>query len=165
MKIPILHLENGFHHFDLIVKADSLDFKDREIYPENLKVDVEVNKFEKNLKCNVDVQTNAHYICDRCLEEYSRPYHERFEVLFHIGTKDFDTDEEDVEILPPETVEIDMTGRLIEYLILTIPMKKLCRADCKGICPGCGADLNHESCRCTEAAIDPRWEELRRLLK
>lgn len=165
MKIPILHLENGFHHFDFLIRGTSLDFQNSEIYPENLKIDVEVNKFDKNLKCEVDVETNAHYICDRCLDEYSRSYHEKFELLFHIGTKDFETDEEDVVMLPPETVEIDITDSLIEYLILTIPMKKLCRTDCRGICPGCGAELNHEPCRCVEAAIDPRWEELRKLLK
>jgi len=68
-------------------------------------------------------------------------------------------------MLLPDTVEIDLTDRVIEYLILTIPMKNICRSECKGICPGCGADLNHETCRCVETAVDPRWEGLRKLMK
>jgi len=47
---------------------------------------------------------------------------------------------------------------------LSIPMKLLCREDCQGICPGCGANLNQEACRCGEKPGDPRWEKLRELL-
>lgn len=165
MKVPILHLEDGFHHFEFVVKGSSLEFKESPIYPDDVMVNIEVNKFEKNLTCNVDVRTEAHYSCDRCLEGFVRPYRENFRLLFHIGTNDFETDEEDVVMLPSETVEIDFKERLIEQLKLTVPMKNLCRPDCKGFCPGCGADLNHESCRCTHSTTDPRWEELRKLLK
>jgi uncharacterized protein len=39
-------------------------------------------------------------------------------------------------------------------------MKQLCKSDCKGICPGCGVDLNREKCRCSGKTVDPRWEKL-----
>lgn len=165
MKIPILHLQDGFHSFNFLIEPKILEFSQSEIYPEELKINIDVNKFEKNIQCKVDLKTNAHYTCDRCLDKYVKPYHENFEVLFHVGTNDFETDEEDVVLLPPETLEIDITDRVIEYLILTIPMKNVCRKNCKGICPGCGADLNQEACRCSQTATDPRWEELRKLLK
>jgi uncharacterized protein len=165
MKIPILHLEDGLHKFNFQVKAKTLDFRGNEVYPENLDINVDVNKFDKNIQCEIDIQTKVYYTCDRCLEGFSKSYHEKFRLLFHIGTNDFETDEEDVVLLPSETLEIDLTERLIEYLVLTIPMKNLCKTDCKGICPGCGADLNHEACHCDQAVTDPRWEELRKLLK
>jgi uncharacterized protein len=165
MKIPILHLEDGFHKFEFVVKGKSLEFKGNLNYPDDVMVNIQVNKFGKNFTCEIDVRTEGHYSCDRCLASIVRPYHENFRLLFHIGTSDFETDEEDVVMLPPETVEIDFTDRLIEYLILTMPMKNLCKPDCKGICPDCGEDLNFESCQCTHTATDPRWEELRKLLK
>lgn len=165
MKVPILHLEDGFHHFEFVINGKSLEFKQNTIYPGDMMVNVEVNKFAKNLTCSVDIQTEGHYSCDRCLEGYVRPYHDVFRLLFHVGTSDFETDEEDVVMLPPETVEIDFTERLIEQLKLTVPMKNLCKPDCKGICPGCGMDLNYKSCRCSHSSVDPRWEELRKLLK
>lgn len=165
MKIPVLHLKDGFHHFEFEIKGTSLAFESNKIYPENLKIEVDIDKFGKNIRCKLDIDTTAHYICDRCLESFTNPYHEHFELLYHIGTDDFETDEEGVFILPPETVEIDLTDRIIEYLILTIPMKNICRIECKGICPGCGADLNNEACQCVETVIDPRWEGLRKLMK
>jgi uncharacterized protein len=56
------------------------------------------------------------------------------------------------EILETEPV-------LIEQLQLNIPMKPLCRPDCAGLCPTCGADLNQGACACAKPA-DPRWDRL-----
>ena len=42
--------------------------------------------------------------------------------------------------------------------------KNLCSPDCKGLCPGCGANLNHEACRCKKA-VDPRLAKLAQLLE
>ena len=49
---------------------------------------------------------------------------------------------------------------LIEQLQLNVPMKPLCRPDCKGLCPECGADLNEGACSCGEAKVDSRWAAL-----
>ncbi len=165
MKIPILHLEDGIHQYDFLIKGGSLHFYREEVYPHDLKIHVELNKFEKNIQCHVEVDTMGHYVCDRCLDEYEAAFHSNFDVLFHIGMKDLETDEEEVILLPPETVDIDLTDQLVENLILGVPMKMLCDENCKGICPGCGADLNHEPCTCKEEPIDPRWLKLKELLK
>ena len=164
MKVPLLHLENGFYRFEGCLKRNSLNFAEKEIYSDNIDVRVELNKYEKNLKCSVKISTVAHHTCDRCLEKYSLPFNESFELLFHIGNKDFETDEDDVVFIAPETVEIDLTDWIIEYLILSLPMKKLCSKDCKGFCAGCGVDLKREICRCEEESIDPRLEKLRDFL-
>lgn len=49
---------------------------------------------------------------------------------------------------------------VLEQLQLNIPMKPLCRTDCKGLCPRCGADRNAGECSCAAAAPDPRWAAL-----
>jgi uncharacterized protein len=49
---------------------------------------------------------------------------------------------------------------LLEQLQLNIPMKPLCRPDCAGLCPVCGADLNLGACACPERAGDPRLAAL-----
>lgn len=165
MRIPILHLEDGFHVYDFTVKAGALHFYRQEVYPEEMAVHVEVNKYEKNIQCALEIHTMGHYTCDRCLADYVLPFEDSFQLLFHLGQRDLITDEEDVIVLPAETVEIDLTDWVIEMLILDVPMKMLCREDCKGICPGCGADLNLEACTCAEVRTDPRWEKLKQLLK
>jgi len=165
MKIPILHLPDGIHVFEQTINSESLNFSGSDVYPYPLEIKAEVNKFEKNILCKVHLKTVAHYTCNRCLEMFDNPLEFGFELLFRSGKDRLETDEEDVINLPPETVEVDLSERIIENLILEIPMKVICKEDCKGICPGCGANLNQEACRCSEQPKDPRWEKLRDLLK
>ncbi len=58
---------------------------------------------------------------------------------------------------------IDFTEALRQYRLAAMPMAPLCRPDCKGICPECGADRNETNCNC-EPQVDPRWAKLRELL-
>jgi uncharacterized protein len=44
--------------------------------------------------------------------------------------------------------------------LLTLPARVLCQADCKGLCPHCGQNLNTAQCNCQAAAADPRWNAL-----
>jgi len=46
---------------------------------------------------------------------------------------------------------------------LALPMKAICRSDCRGLCPHCGASLNNEQCRCEKHGSDPRLAPLARL--
>lgn len=165
MKIPILHLSEGLHRFEQDIKPGALHFYRQEVYPGVIQAVAEVNKFQKNIRCRVSLRTTAHHACDRCLEEFDLPCVCDFELLFHLGKEDLPTDEEDVVLLAPETAEVDLSEWIMEQLILSIPMKLLCREDCQGICPGCGASLNQEACRCGAKPGDPRWEKLRELLK
>jgi len=50
-----------------------------------------------------------------------------------------------------------------EQFYLALPMKPLCREDCKGLCPRCGEDLNVKGCGCVIETADPRWEALKTL--
>ncbi len=52
---------------------------------------------------------------------------------------------------------------LKEQVLLALPLKVICRSDCRGLCPSCGANLNHEECRCETHATDPRLAPLARL--
>src|SRR5712671_5730555 len=50
-----------------------------------------------------------------------------------------------------------------EQVLLALPLKVICQSDCRGLCPNCGANLNHEECRCETHATDPRMAPLARL--
>ena len=52
---------------------------------------------------------------------------------------------------------------LREQVLLALPMKVICQSDCRGLCANCGANLNHEECRCETHATDPRMAPLARL--
>lgn len=62
--------------------------------------------------------------------------------------------------IPPDTDEMDVTAEIREGLLLRIPHIPLCREDCRGLCPQCGINLNHDTCSCTAPETDHRWEGL-----
>ena len=72
--------------------------------------------------------------------------------------------DEDDDIVLLDDDEVDVTELARDAFILDMDTKFLCSEDCKGLCPGCGADLNRESCRCKKA-VDPRLAKLAQLLQ
>jgi len=83
--------------------------------------------------------------CSRCLKTFAQPLCvEQF--VFHqaLGGEDF----------------VDLTANIREDIILELPQRALCRADCKGLCPDCGKDLNEGNCRCKPSRGDMRWHTL-----
>jgi uncharacterized protein len=52
---------------------------------------------------------------------------------------------------------------LREQVLLALPLKVICREDCKGLCPHCGANLNDGQCSCADPPEDPRWTALKDL--
>ena len=65
--------------------------------------------------------------------------------------------------MPPTLAVIDLGEDVRQTLILAVPLKLLCRPECKGLCPQCGTNLNNETCSCTTVEADPRWDALRAL--
>ena len=71
-------------------------------------------------------------------------------------------DDLDLTVFDGEVVDID--ALVTEEILLTVPDHILCKDDCKGICPGCGADRNSVDCGCETAEVDPRWAGLKELV-
>lgn len=60
---------------------------------------------------------------------------------------------------------LDFTDRVTEAILLALPMRALCHAECRGLCPRCGRPLNEDTCDCRTDEIDPRLAGLAKLLK
>ena len=58
---------------------------------------------------------------------------------------------------------IELNDVLREYVLLTLPMQRVCRQDCKGICPACGQNRNLKDCACQAVPLDDRWAALERI--
>ena len=92
-------------------------------------------------------------VCARCLDDIRVP----------VSVKDLCFHFEKVKDL-----EVDLTEDVREELLLAIPSCFYCSPDCKGICPMCGANLNHETCSCGDAPAEPEadpaapspWDQL-----
>jgi uncharacterized metal-binding protein YceD (DUF177 family) len=71
--------------------------------------------------------------------------------------------EQEGSILYHDGLEVDLSEPLREAVILEVPQVVLCRPDCKGLCPTCGADRNEGACGCSPVEGDPRWDALKQL--
>ncbi|MBP5253878.1 MAG: DUF177 domain-containing protein [Lachnospiraceae bacterium] len=118
--------------------------------PEPLVLKAVYRKDNRTLEVSGSGRVKLRMPCDRCLKPTEVPV--CFSVDTLIRLEDLtDPDGEPVDCVEENTLDTDL---LLEPEILTnLPMKVLCREDCKGLCPGCGADLNGGPCGCgyTEA--------------
>lgn len=107
--------------------------------------------------------------CDRCLEPVAVPirldYRELYLTPEQAGPRGAGDDGGDVRRIVYEGDAIDLSEGLRQNLLLALPMKVVCREDCRGLCPRCGRNLNEGECGCRVEDIDPRMEALRPLLE
>jgi uncharacterized protein len=112
--------------------------------------------------------------CGRCLERFPLPLDQELDLFYLPHKPDDDREEEDeVELSDRDMVvayyrgdRLDLGEVVREQCFLALPLKPLCREDCRGRCPSCGRNRNAESCGCPgpEEAGDPRFAVLKKLL-
>ncbi|MFP5298991.1 MAG: YceD family protein [Actinomycetota bacterium] len=95
--------------------------------------------------------------CARCLTPVSDEISVELCELFVAPGHDLPDEEDAYEV---EGFDIDLEPMLRDALALDIPLRPVCRADCKGLCARCGKDLNEGACSCEESEMDPRWAAL-----
>jgi uncharacterized protein len=98
-----------------------------------LNVKAHLEKVDNFIIANTHIKAEFGFLCARCLEELSSTEERSYKFDFEIG---------------PTTESIDLGEEIRQEMILSNPAKVLCRKDCKGICPQCGANLNKEKCKC-----------------
>jgi uncharacterized protein len=99
--------------------------------------------------------------CVRCLTRFWQPLQGEFEELYALvpprhggiyesaknrGIHEDDDEDSDSERILPEDANVDMAALVRELLLLDVPISPVCKPDCKGLCPECGADLNGSPC-------------------
>jgi uncharacterized protein len=112
-----------------------------------------------------DVKATISAPCDRCLNEVTIPVEIPFDLFYapadpgagHTGEHELRN--RDLDFAVYENDQIDLDEMVLEQLELELPSRVLCREECRGLCPQCGADLNLEPCDC-RTQIDPRWQVL-----
>ncbi len=156
MKILISQIGSDTKLFDLKSKRTEFDIPE---LSRDVQLHAEIDGFNVSglLKSTIKLQ------CDRCLDTFTMPLEEKFRVLLSYDSED--NKDIDVILLDPDAEELDMQPYVRDTLLLSIPFKKLCSEDCRGLCVSCGVNLNRETCSCEQSRIDPRWDALKEIKK
>jgi len=118
------------------------------------------------------IRTSVGLSCSRCLADFSLPLSIPFEATYSEEARSPEAEGEEAEVeLTAEAIDlfsfhgrqIDLAGAIEEQVLLALPLRPLCREDCKGLCPSCGADLNRGPCGCAQKPVDPRFAVLKGL--
>lgn len=164
MKLNIQNLKQGITETQDTIEPDFLPEKIQPYYPEPFHVHALIDRFDRDLRIKIDFSTTAHFQCDRCLVNFEKKVEGRYEQIYTLGGETV-PDETEILELSQDVKEIDISPLIAEAVLLDHPIKMLCKPECKGICPKCGADLNKDTCTCSDDHTDPRWDELRKLIK
>jgi uncharacterized protein len=114
------------------------------------------------------LQTRIELTCSRCLEAISEELSRDFDLYYRpvasiAREEEVHLKQDDTEVGFFQGSGLFLADVLAEQVNLAIPMKVICRSDCRGLCPQCGANLNSEDCRCESHTTDPRLAPLSRV--
>lgn len=177
----LLYKVNYLHKFEANgIMINVSDLTNKKVEKKSLDIELDIKKFqdgveefyvEKPLKLtglltrvgdiiylDAKVQGVIKLECSRCLERF--PYNIDLEIHEKLTNAPENKDEEIIFI---ENDSVNICEIVENNIIVSLPIKRLCKEDCKGLCPICGTNLNVSTCNCHEDNIDPRLEKLKEL--
>ncbi|MFH0799071.1 MAG: DUF177 domain-containing protein [Pseudomonadota bacterium] len=139
---------------------------------DSARLDVAISKVERNAMISGSLALKSHPRCDRCLARYAEsssipirstlaPLYESRKQQEHEEGAEVELVREDLEFEFYEGDRFDLDDIVREQMLLSKPMKHLCKKDCRGLCQQCGKNLNEGPCGCPEKKADPRWAKLK----
>ncbi len=174
MEFKVIELEREPVEFDLELKPGGVDLggEAQQVGPLGAKGRAEViheHRGPKDIVADIRLkgsfQGKFEVPCARCVEPVEIPLAADFDLIFRPLGVDGGTSERSISA--PETEigyyqedSLLLEDVLREQVLLSLPVRTLCKEDCKGICPRCGANRNNQPCTCDEGPSDPRWEAL-----
>lgn len=100
-------------------------------------------------------------ICSRCLEKFNYT----IDIDIHEKISNSISHKDDDDIIFIDNEKLNIMEIVKNNILINLPIKKLCKKECKGLCQHCGTNLNYSTCKCkNDDDIDPRLEKLKELL-
>ena len=173
MKIPIdeipespkdIHFSASINELNETFAQGTREFR----FPPLLDVDVVCYRAGRELFFRGSFRGKIETTCSRCLKDYSLPVEHEFDIV--LCPKPLQASGSTEELRPEDLglsyysgEEINLEPLVREQVMLALPTRPLCSESCRGLCSGCGMDLNQEDCRCSSDSQDPRMAIFRTL--
>src|ERR1700758_4313176 len=126
------------------------------------------HKVVQDIRLKGKLDTSLEVPCARCLEPVVYEVGRSFDLLYRplgtdAGHEELSVTDAEAEIGYYQGKGLMLEDVLREQVLLAVPLKVICREDCKGLCPSCGKNRNSESCSCAQPHEDPRWAALKEI--
>jgi uncharacterized protein len=161
-------IRTAHERFDQVYSPEQFGPDDEFRVVAPITLGLEIFKDKDQFRLAGRVQSTLELPCSRCLEPFTMPVDQTFDLRYqphakNTGDGEREIEEDDLTTAFYENDEIDLGQLVREQFYLALPMKPLCRDNCKGLCPNCGANWNNEACDCKQGWEDPRLAALREL--
>jgi uncharacterized protein len=163
--VDLRGLGEGRHEQALTAPGDSLELPgDFMRIDGEVRLDLVLTITGNLIRAQGVVRATLQLTCGRCLEPFENGIEMELDLVLRSGPDGIRMEDEDetAPFLGEDWIAFDAPVR--EALILSVPIKPLCRPECRGLCPMCGENLNVSSCSCGPQPEDSRWDALRSLL-
>ncbi len=147
--------------FSFQMELSRLEWNGAQPFARPVQVEGRVRNMAGAMLLTARLATVLSLFCDRCARPFEREKTVEYETLLAFELED---EENGDIVLVDGSGELKLDELMQEVFLLEMDTKNLCSEDCRGICPGCGVDLNTGSCRC-KREIDPRLAKLAQLLE
>lgn len=173
MNLEVFGRTENHEVIEIDAEAETLELGELDVtgFEQPLHVTVEITRTAGTAYLKGTVETAVRLQCARCLELFLWRLTSDFvlvvkqlregEVLRESGQDDDEATS--MLMLPWGENEVDIAPYVRDAVILTLPMKPVCREDCSGLCPVCGKNISAGPCGCVEDHHDSRWEALKGL--
>lgn len=139
----------------------SLDPHDVDVVHDRLTGDVDVvirlTALNDGIEATGTVSAPWATVCRRCLAEIGGVAVADVDELYRPVR---DEQPDDPDVVPIEGGQLDLRPVVRETILLELDTERLCREECAGLCPVCGADRNETACGCDTVVRDERWAAL-----
>jgi uncharacterized protein len=134
IKISVRDIPSAGLDIDQSIPKEGIGLSSEEVDIKSLlNVKAHLEKVNNTVIADTHIKAEFGYMCARCLEDLYSTEERTYKFDFEID---------------PSIEYIDLGEEIRQEIIMSNPAKVLCSKDCKGICPGCGANLNLEKCKC-----------------
>ncbi len=156
MEIQLKELKEGKTQFEFKKEeGEVLQFEEKNVFKvKNFKVFGEITKSRLEYFLKIKVISKILLECARCLDKFEKDFEENGEYHIKIGKdrlgdkREVEIQEDDINTIYLDEPVLNLIPLIREIILLSIPMKPLCKEDCKGLCPVCGKNKNKEKCSC-----------------
>lgn len=151
MILVFKELKPGKNEFDFTSEPAELDLPQEDpAFRERVSVNLVAYKQVTLIEIRLIARTRAEMICSRCGETFSKDVEGEATYIIRQGSERLSREktlsDEDIYTIFTTEGEMDTLPLIREVLLLEVPMRPLCRDDCAGLCPVCGANWNVETC-------------------
>lgn len=175
MQLELKHIKGGLLEQDYT--CDAGDFPDLvalasagdSVYRSPISLHLRFVQSGRIIEATGHIQATLDVTCGSCLATFAYELAEDFALTFVPEAEQTDLapeqelESDELGLIPYREDRLELLTPVQEQLLLAVPMHPLCSADCRGLCPECGVDLNTTTCTCGKKVFNSKFGILAQL--